>query len=216
MTKLVAYGYGEKYARASQFRDGYLPTLVDIDQNELDTLLTEDYEEVEPDALYTLPHNARVTYLRRDTGKPVIGAVIVKHFISKAGVPLTALTYPPAGHVKLTPKAYATGVARIAGPFRWHVSSATISRLFVCKSIAMSDRVARLEVVIDALTEQAKAAEAAFTRTISTQQAQICDLRQAVDELVVQNKMLREHAVKQKTVLGAIVERLATKKIEQA
>lgn len=192
------FSYAPKFAHSSQFRDGLRPTLIDVDVAEFNAMLAEDFDEVAPETLSTLPHGARLIYIKHD-GRPIIGVVIVRHSMVESGVgrarctqPKTLVTYPPSGVVTVSAAAVRAGRMKMPtrGAFTWYIAESDINRLFVCRSVALADRLAASEAKVEALMSAADEA------------------KKVIEGLMARIVELEAHSTSQRAVLEKVVRRI--------
>jgi hypothetical protein len=151
------YDLSYKLARKSQFRDGYARTLSNFDQAETKILLRDEYNEIDPLKLFDLPVNTKLAYVRRDNGKHVLGAYIVKHMVTKKGKTMTMLAFPPTT-IHLSKRAITSGVVRVGafGNIRFFITPANLQKLFTSRAMASDERLLANEAQIQELTERVR------------------------------------------------------------
>ncbi len=217
-----SFNIGEKVSRRSHYKDGFLPTLLDLDKSELATMLAEDFEEIPPEDLPLVPHNARIIYVRRDSGKTVLNSIVVKHFISKAGVALTMLAPPIGNRVVIGPRAAARGSVRVGqfGSYRYTICSEGLSQLFVCKSIALEDRITSLEAkfaILEAFADEAMktipallADNRELTGRLEQAETHVEALEAFAEVTDTKNNEVQRHLAKQREVLHQTITAFST------
>jgi len=159
--------------------------------------LREDYNEIDPEGLFDLPANTKIAYVRRDNGKHVFGALIVKHMVSKKGKALTMLAFPPPSAIRIGPKAASSGVVRVGayGPMRFFITPADLRKLYVSANpldqiASLSARVAELEALALSAAEVIKSMEA------------------RLNTIEPNLQLTATHVLKQKNIIEAFAQRL--------
>jgi hypothetical protein len=195
-----------KLSRSARFCDGHIGTLLDVDQAATEQLIADDYDALDPQDLVRLPPNSRITYVRRDTGKPVIGVVIVKHFVTKHGHARTTVAWPSPATIRLTPRQHQAGIVRFSsfGAQQWCIAVGDLEALFACKSIRDTDRLTGLERRLESMEA---IATQAMTAIIG-----ICDRLERLDSAQEKNNSeladLRLHSNEQLKILSKVAARL--------
>ena len=200
------YDLSFKLARKSLFKDGYARTLSNFDVAETKLLLRDEYHEYDPERLFEIAINSKIAYVRRDNGKHVLGAYIVKHMVTKKGIPMTMLAFPPQSNMQLSKKAITSGSVHIGafGNIRFFIRPTDISKLFVTRAVALEERILASEMQVEDLKERVRLLDEVATsaiRVVQSMQAQLDGLLGMREEL----SLTTANVIGQKNIIAKLV-----------